>query len=199
MVKFTIWYVIILKSKLGTSENFPYSSVSYLRICGHAISKAPYSKIYPNSSQGLKSRSKTSVQAYLCSWGGWARASKWAATALHSTAAESSTLSSFSLFLCEPLWAGSAVHLSLARRECGAWWAVQCLGALSPMRAQGTPLLVYCCLLLAGHTVFTAQCSAGRTNTTSSYSSCYAHWNKMNNLCMKIKVSLTFFQGTWTK
>ena len=49
---------------------------------------------------------------------------------------------------------------------------------------------------LAGHTVFTAQCSAGRTNTTSSYSSCYAHWNEINNLCMKIKVSLTFFQGT---
>ena len=74
--------------------------------------------------------------------------------------------------------------------------AVQCLGALSPMRAQGTPLLVYCCLLLAGHTVFTAQCSAGRTNTTSSYSSCYAHWNEINNLCMEIKVSLTFFQQT---
>ena len=35
--------------------------------------------------------------------------------------AESSTLSSFSLFLCEPLRAGSAVHLSLARRERGAW------------------------------------------------------------------------------
>ena len=35
-----------------------------------------------------------------------------------------------------------------------AWWAVQCLGALSPMRAQGTPLLVYCCLLLELGTPF---------------------------------------------
>ena len=34
-----------------------------------------------------------------------------------SAAAESSTLSSFSLFLCEPLLAGWAVHLSLARRK----------------------------------------------------------------------------------